>query len=413
MRYYFSNFSKSIYFILHHAIHYPTPNNINYAWSFGGLVMFVMIIQILTGIFLAMHYSSDITLAFVSVEYHIMRDVNNGWLIRYAHANGASVIFALMYLHIGRTLYYKTYNPPRHWLWISGVFIFFLTMATAFLGYVLPWGQMSFWGATVITNLFTTIPIIGNKAAIWIWGGFSVSNSTLVRFFALHYLIPFLILGLIFIHLALLHENGSTNSIEEKQGQTIDFGPYLLIKDLFVFILFLIFYSILIFYYPNLLGHPDNAIPANPLSTPKHIVPEWYFLPFYAILKSVPNKSLGVLLMGLSILMFIFFCDLNINSSILITKNSLAYFWYRFLFWLIISNFFLLGWVGSMPAKSPYTDIAGFLTFFYGFFFVLYMLPVPAFFLNYLIAWHTSDEFTWLDRFLVTLFVFLFTILFF
>jgi len=278
-----------------HLIKYPTPININYAWSFGSLAGICLIIQILTGIFLAMHYTAHIDLAFSSVE-HIMRDVNNGWLIRYAHANGASMFFIVVYCHIFRGLYYGSYIHPRELLWCSGVLMFILMMATAFMGYVLPWGQMSFWGATVITSLFTAIPFIGSVIVDWLWGGFTVSNATLNRFFSLHFFLPFALAGLSLLHLALLHKDGSNNPLGvDSHVDKISFYPYFFVKDLFAFFSFLFFFFIFLFYFPNILGHPDNYIPADPMQTPPHIVPEWYFLPYYAILRSIPDKLGGVL----------------------------------------------------------------------------------------------------------------------
>lgn len=361
----------------HHILSYPTPPNLSYAWSFGGLALVVMTVQILSGIFLAMHYSADVSIAFYSVEQHIMRDVNGGWFVRYLHANGASFLFALMYIHMARALYYKTYNPPRQFLWMSGVVVFFLSMAAAFLGYVLPWGQMSFWGATVITNLFSAIPIIGNYIAVWLWGGFSVGNPTLIRFFGLHFMIPFIILAILTVHVSFLHEGGSTNTVNEKQGEDVEFAAYFVAKDILVFAIFLIVLVFFICYSPNSLGHPDNAIPANPLVTPAHIVPEWYFLPFYAILKSVPNKRLGVLLMAGAILVLFFYTDLENDSNLLLTKGTISAYWYRSIFWLFSSNFLLLGWIGAMPAQEPYVEVGGFLTVMHFLFLLFYSFWFP------------------------------------
>jgi ubiquinol-cytochrome c reductase cytochrome b subunit len=293
--------------LFNHLINYPTPLNLTYWWGLGSLAGLCIVIQILTGIFLAMHYTPNIEFAFQSVE-HIMRDINNGWFIRYMHANGASFFFIVIYLHIGKGLYYSSYLPPRHFLWINGGIIFLLLMATAFMGYVLPWGQMSFWGATVITNLFTAIPYFGNQIAFLLWGGFSVSNATLTRFFSLHYFLPFLICGMICIHLILLHIHGSSNILgfSTKIIDKIAFYPYFIIKDIVGVGIFLIIFFIFIFFYPNLLGHTDNYIEANSLVTPTHIVPEWYFLPFYAILRSIPNKLGGVICMGLAVVLIIF-----------------------------------------------------------------------------------------------------------
>ena len=283
---------------------FPTPRNFNYFWNFGALAMVNLVIMIATGIFLAMNYQPNSTLAFNSVQ-HIMRDVNYGWLIRYFHQNGASMFFIVVYVHIFRGLYYGSYKSPRELLWILGVVIMLLMMATAFMGYVLPWGQMSYWGATVITNLFSAFPIVGPKIVTLLWGGFSVDNPTLNRFFALHYLMPFVLTAVIFLHVAALHITGSNNplGIDVKSPQdTLPFHPYYTIKDSVGICVYLIVFSILVFFAPNYLGDPNNFIPANPLVTPADIVPEWYFLPFYAILRSVPNKLLGVCMMFGSIL---------------------------------------------------------------------------------------------------------------
>ena len=257
-----------------HLIHYPSPINLNYAWSFGSVAGICLVIQMLSGIFLAMHYTPHIDLAFSSVE-HIMRDVNNGWLIRYMHANGASMFFIVVYCHIFRGLYYGSYMVPRQLLWCSGVLIFILMMGTAFMGYVLPWGQMSFWGATVITSLVSAIPLVGQPITQWLWGGFTVSNATLNRFFSLHFVLPFVIAALVLIHLALLHKDGSNNPLGiDSSVDKIPFYPYFFVKDLFSFFVFLFVFCIVVFYYPNALGHPDNYIRADALVTPKHIVPE-------------------------------------------------------------------------------------------------------------------------------------------
>lgn len=268
---------------------FPTPRNFNYFWNFGAIAMFMLMTMIVSGIFLAMHYSADTDLAFTSVE-RIMRDVNGGWLMRYIHMNGASFFFIAVYIHIFRGIYYGSFKKPRELLWMLGVTIFLLMMATAFIGYVLPWGQMSLWGATVITNLFSAIPFVGESIVQLLWGGFAVDNPTLTRFFALHYLLPFVIFAVVFLHIWALHVTGSNNplGIEPKGPQdTLPFNPYYTLKDLFGLLVFIIIYAIFIFYMPDALGHPDNYIPANPLVTPAHIVPEWYFLPFYAILRAV------------------------------------------------------------------------------------------------------------------------------
>jgi ubiquinol-cytochrome c reductase cytochrome b subunit len=318
-----------------------------------------------------MHYTAHVDYAFDSVE-HIMRDVNNGWLIRYIHANGASMFFIVVYCHIFRGLYFGSYIYPRGVLWLSGVVIFLLMMATAFMGYVLPWGQMSFWGATVITNLFSAVPLAGHLIVEWLWGGFSVSNATLNRFYSLHYLMPFVIVGLVASHLALLHAEGSNNPLGINSNvELIPFYPYFYVKDLFSFLILVSLFSFFIFFMPNLLGHSDNYIPANSLSTPAHIVPEWYFLPFYAILRSIPDKLGGVVAMISSILILMLLPILNtskIRSSKFRPIFSVAY-------WFLVSDFLILGWVGQKPVESPYIEIGMSATVFY-FVFILILVPI-------------------------------------
>jgi len=358
-------------FVDSHIINYPTPINLNYFWSFGSTAGIALVIQIITGIFLAMHYTPHIDLAFNSVE-HIMRDVNNGWLVRYFHANGASVFFIVVYCHIFRGLYFGSYMYPRAGLWMSGVVIFLLMMATAFMGYVLPWGQMSFWGATVITNLFSAIPIIGKTTVEWLWGGFSVNNATLNRFLSLHYLLPFLIAGVTIIHLSLLHKDGSNNPLGiHTRVETISFYPYFYVKDLFSFFLFFIFFSLFVFFAPNVLGHPDNYIPANPLVTPPHIVPEWYFLPFYAILRSIPNKLGGVIAMISAILILLLLPFINLSNI----RSSKFRPLFAFLYWFLVSDFLLLGWLGQKPVEDPYINIGFFCTVLY-FLILLVFIPI-------------------------------------
>jgi len=358
-----------------HIINYPSPINLTYAWSFGALAGLCLVIQIISGIFLAMHYTPHIDLAFSSVE-HIMRDVNNGWLIRYLHANGASMFFIVVYSHIFRGIYYGSFMAPREYLWCSGVILFLLMMATAFMGYVLPWGQMSFWGATVITNLFSAIPYLGTSIVEWLWGGFCVDNATLNRFFSLHFVLPFLIAGLVILHIALLHKDGSNNPLGvHSSTDKISFYPYFYVKDLFSFLCFVFFFSIILFYYPNLLGHPDNYIMANPMSTPAHIVPEWYFLPFYAILRSIPDKLGGVAAMGGAIVVLLFLPFLNTSE----VRSAAFRPIFRKLFWLFFANFLLLGWIGQEVVESPYIFIGQIGTAFY-FFFLLFLMPLLGFF---------------------------------
>lgn len=349
-----------------HAVDYPMPSNQTYMYVFGAMALLFLTVQLLTGIFLAMHYTPHVDLAFASVE-HIMRDVNNGWLLRYAHANGASFFFIAVYLHIARGLYYGSYMKPRASLWVSGVLILFLMMATAFIGYVLPWGQMSFWGATVITNLFSAIPYIGQTIVETLWGGFSVDNATLNRFFSAHYLLPFLIVGAVFVHLALLHAVGGTNPIGvEMNVDPIPFYPYAYVKDLFAAVFFFSLFSLFLYFYPNAMGHPDNYIPANPMVTPAHIVPEWYFLPFYAILRSIPDKLGGVLAMGGAIVLIGLMPWLNTSE----VRSSNFRPIYRIFFWLLMADFLVLGWIGQKEVETPYIEVGQFATAFYFFFFV-------------------------------------------
>lgn len=288
------------------GIDYKAPLNLSTLWNFGVYSLVCLGIQIVSGLVLAMHYTPHIDLAFLSIE-HIMRDVNYGWLIRYIHANGASMFFIVVYMHTFRGLYYSSYTHPRELLWNVGVTILFLMIATAFMGYVLPWGQMSFWGATVITNLFSAIPVLGGDIVVWLWGGYSIANATLVRFFSLHFFFPIIIAALVALHLHLLHLSGSSNPIGQNASPSkIFFTPYYIVKDLYGVLLFLIFFTLFVFFYPNILGHSDNYIPANPLVTPAHIVPEWYFLPFYAVLRSIPDKLLGVIALAACIIILYF-----------------------------------------------------------------------------------------------------------
>ena len=365
------NKNSILSFVDSHIIDYPTPINLNYMWSFCSTAGLCLVIQIITGIFLAMHYTPHIDLAFSSVE-HIMRDVNNGWLIRYLHANGASMFFLVVYCHIFRGLYYGSYMNPRGLLWCSGVLIFVLMMATAFIGYVLPWGQMSFWGATVITNLFSAIPVVGGAIVEWLWGGFSVDNATLNRFFSLHYLLPFAIAGVTVLHLSLLHTEGSNNPLGINTNvDTVSFYPYFYVKDLFSFLLLVALFSFFVFYYPNTLGHSDNYIPANPLVTPAHIVPEWYFLPFYAILRSIPDKLGGVVAMGGAIAILALLPIIN-TSEIRSSKFRPIF---GFAYWFIFADFLLLGWIGQKPVETPFIEIGQVGTVFY-FLFFLVLLPL-------------------------------------
>ena len=374
------NKNKFLGILNSHLVDYPTPINVNYFWSFGSTAGVCLVIQLLTGIFLAMHYTPHIDYAFNSVE-HIMRDVNNGWLIRYLHANGASMFFIVVYCHIFRGLYFGSYIKPRESLWCSGVVIFLLMMGTGFMGYVLPWGQMSFWGATVITNLASAIPLVGPSIVEWLWGGFSVDNATLNRFFSLHYLFPFIIVGLALVHLALLHESGSNNPLGITKGSSvISFYPYLYVKDLFAFLILIFSFSLLIFYFPNFLGHTDNYIPANPLVTPPHIVPEWYFLPFYAILRSIPDKLGGVLAMLAAILVLLLLPFINFSN---IRSNKFRPL-FAFTYWFLVADFAILGWIGQKPVETPFIEVGMVATFLY-FFILLILFPFIGVLEDYLI----------------------------
>lgn len=360
---------------LEHLQHYRTPKNLSYLWNLGSIAGIALVIQIVTGIILAMHYTPHVDYAFESVE-KIMRNVNYGWLIRYMHAVGASMFFVAVYLHIARSFYYGSYKYPRELLWHIGIVIFIVMMATAFMGYVLPWGQMSYWGATVITNLFSAIPIVGESIVTWLWGGFSVDNPTLNRFFSLHYLLPFIIVALVMLHLVALHTHGSNNpkGIDVKtEKDTIPFHPYYTVKDMFGFGIYFLIFAFFIFYEPNYLGHPDNYTPANPLVTPAHIVPEWYFLPFYAILRAVPSKLGGVLLMFASILILFFLPWLD--RSPVRSGNYRPVF--RIAFWFFVADCLILGYVGGKPAEEPFITISRLAACYY-FFHFLILLPFIA-----------------------------------
>ena len=354
----------------HSAIEYPTPRNLNYWWNFGSLAAFMLVVMLLTGIFLVMNYSSHTSLAFDSVE-RIMRDVNYGWLLRYLHMNGASMFFILVYVHIFRNFYYGSYKSPREVLWWIGIVIYLAMMATGFLGYVLPWGQMSFWGATVITNLFSAFPLVGEHIVTLLWGGFSVDNPTLNRFFSLHYLLPFVIVGLVVVHVWALHSVRSNNplGVEMKgEADSIPFHPYYTIKDLFGIGLFLMFFLAFVFWAPNFFGEPDNYIPANPMVTPPHIVPEWYYLPFYAILRSftmdlwfIPAKLQGVIAMFAAILILFFLPWLDTSK----VRSAKFRPLYRQFFWLFLVDCLVLGYVGGKPAEEPLVTIGQFATAYY------------------------------------------------
>jgi ubiquinol-cytochrome c reductase cytochrome b/c1 subunit len=358
-------------------VDFPTPRNINYLWTTGGLLTFFLGIQIATGIALAMHYIPSAGEAFNSVEA-IRRDVNFGWLLRNIHMVGASFFFLAAYIHIGRGLYYGSYKSPREILWILGVVIFLLMMATAFMGYSLPWGQMSFWAVTVITNLFSSIdaiiPGLGTRIVQWLWGDYAVSSITLTRFYALHYLLPFVIAGVVGLHIWALHVVGQNNptGIDMKSpADAVPMSPYAVMKDIFALSVFVLLFAWFVFYLPDYLGHPDNYIEANPLSTPPHIVPEWYFLPYYAILRAIPDKLLGVIAMFSSILLLVFIPWLD-TSRVRSTKYRPLYRWF---FWMFVISVIALGYLGSKPPEPPYVGWARLFTAYY-FLHLLVILPI-------------------------------------
>jgi ubiquinol-cytochrome c reductase cytochrome b/c1 subunit len=356
------------------AVSYPTPRNLNYFWAFGAVLMFMLVVQIVTGIILAMHYTAHATMAFNSVE-HIMRDVNYGWLLRYLHANGASMFFVAVYIHIFRGMYFGSYKAPREVLWILGVVIFLLMMATAFMGYVLPWGQMSFWGATVITNLFSAFPVVGETIVTFLWGGYSVDNPTLNRFFSLHYLLPFMIFGVVILHVWALHVVGQNNptgvEVKNVEKDTVPFTPFATVKDLFVIAAFTCVYMYFVLYMPNFMGHADNYIMANPSVTPAHIVPEWYFLPFYAILRAVPDKLGGVLLMFSAIAVLALLPWLDTSRVRSMNYRPIA----RQFFWMFVVTSIVLGWLGAKPAEGLYVVASRVCTVLYfGYFAALFVI---------------------------------------
>jgi ubiquinol-cytochrome c reductase cytochrome b subunit len=356
---------------------YPVPRNLNYAYTFGGILTLMLVSQIVSGIVLAMHYAADTSLAFNSVE-KTMRDVNSGWLLRYLHANGASFFFVAAYIHMLRGLYYGSYKAPRELLWVLGCTNFLLLMAIGFLGYTLPWGQMSYWGATVITNFFTAIPLVGDWIQQLLLGGFAVGNPTLSRFFALHYLLPFMLAGVVILHIWALQHVGQNNPLGidvKTKSDVVDFTPHATVKDAFGATIFVIVMAYFVFYLPNYLGHPDNYTVANPLKTPAHIVPEWYFLPFYAILRAVTfnigpidSKLGGVLAMFGSIAALFFVPWLDTSK----VRSAVYRPWYRRFFWLFVANAVFLGWLASKPAEGAYVLLSQFATaYYFTFFFIL------------------------------------------
>jgi len=352
-------------------INLPTPANISYLWNFGWLLGVVLVIQIATGIFLAMHFAPHVDLAFISVE-HIMRDVNYGWFLRYLHANGAAFFFICVYMHMARGLYYGSYTHPRAPVWNVGVIIYLIMILTAFVGYVLPWGQMSLWAATVITNLVSAVPFIGTDIVEWLWGGFCVGNPTLNRFFSFHYIMPFIIVGLVIVHIILLHEDGSNNPIGvDGNIDKIPFHPYSTVKDIFGTIILMVLLGGFIFFAPNYMGHPDNYIPANPLVTPPHIQPEWYFLFVYTILRSIPDKLLGVIAMVAAILVmltlpFLHTCNIRSHQFRPLAKIS---------FWFFVGNFCILTYIGAQPPEYPWVAIGQCASIFY---FAYFLIITPT-----------------------------------
>ena len=346
-----------------HLLDFPTPKNLNYWYTFGGILAVMLVVQIITGIVLVMHYTPHVDMAFNSVE-HIMRDVNYGWMLRYLHMNGASMFFVAVYIHMFRGMYYGSYKAPREVLWMIGVIIYLIMMATAFMGYVLPWGQMSFWGAKVITNLFSAIPFVGPSVTTWLWGGYSVDNPTLNRFFSLHYLLPFVLAGVVVLHIWALHVTGNNNptGISVKSDKdTVPFHPYYTLKDGFAIVAFLIVYALFVFYGPNYMGDAVNYVPANPLVTPAHIKPEWYYLPFYAILRSIPNKLFGVIAMFSSILILLVLPWLD-TSRVRSGKYRPIF---KLEYWGFVVVCIALGFIGSKPPEGSYVFWGQVLTIYY------------------------------------------------
>ena len=365
-----------------HIIFYPSPSSLSYAWSFGSLAGLSLSIQLCSGLFLTLYYTPHVDIAFSSIEF-IMRDVHNGWLIRYIHSNGASMFFIVVYAHMCRGIYYGSYMRPRRALWCSGVILLLLMMATAFTGYVLPWGQMSLWGATVITNMLTVIPVAGTFIVEWIWGGYTIAKPTLYRFYTVHFILPFFIIGMTFIHLILLHKVGSGNVIGvDTNLDDITFHPYMISKDLVALNVYLIVFSVMVFYYPNVLNHPDNYVPANPMKTPPHVVPEWYFLPYYVMLRTFPTKTTGILAM-FSSLLILFSIPFTEASKVRCADYRPIF---KVFFWVFIYDFAILLWVGQKSIKDMRTfyDFAGEYSTAYYFVFFLLVFPIVGRVENYL-----------------------------
>jgi len=356
-------------------VEFQTPRNLNWWWVFGGILFFFLVVQIVTGIVLSMHYTPHESMAFDSVE-HITRDVNWGWLLRYMHANGASFFFIAVYIHILRGVYYGSYKAPREILWLVGVIIYFCMMASAFMGYVLPWGQMSFWGATVITNLFSAIPLVGEGITQWLWGGFAIGQPTLNRFFSLHYLVPMLLAVFVFVHVWALHVVGNNNptGLDVKSDEdTLPFHPYYTMKDAYAMAAFIAVYVYFVFYMSNYMGHPDNFIRANPMVTPPHIVPEWYFLPFYAVLRAIPDKLGGVIAMFASILVIAALPWLDASKVRSLRYRPMS----KLFFWIFIVSAFGLGYLGAKPAEGGYVIMSRILTA-YWFIYFLILIPIVS-----------------------------------
>lgn len=384
------NKSILIKYVYKLGINYYSPSNFNYWWNLGSLALVCLIIQMITGLFLSMHYNCDINLAFITIE-HISRDVQYGWVMRYMHLNGGSLFFIVVYLHMLKGIMFGSYTYPRQMLWVTGVIIFILMITTSFVGYVLPWGQMSFWAVTVITSLLEAVPVIGTDMLLWLWGGFSVDSATLSRFYSFHFFFPFLIVGLTIIHLVLLHEFGSNNPLGIVfRYDGISFTPYYLIKDFLGIIIMFLGFSVLLFQVPNMLGHPDNYIFANQLVTPIHIVPEWYFLPLYAILRSLPNKLLGLIVLLCAILALLFLPYLS--GSFNLIRSIYFKPLLKYIIGLIIVNSLVLGWVGGQFVISPYYQIGQLSTCLY--FILLLSIPVINF-VEYTFLYNYSKNNKW------------------